>query len=583
MPINADETPAQLGDYRLVMELPATDAIRTFIGAHVSPLHTKPLVSVQWFFTAPLVTLEAKKQFLRHALLLKQLRHPYLVSFLSAGIETASHTPFIVTEQIRANSLYALLQQNAYRPLTEMKALMFISQIGLALTYMHMHQVTHGNLSPQTTFLRTRYDIQIGGFQLPISSATPSPYTQGSSQSGDLYALACLAYTLLTGHEPFTTTTAFADDHPSADLLRRPRELNPLLSTQIEEVLLTALHDDPALRYPSIRAFLNALGTTISTSGKQQVLAVQAMAQPVMPTSLPSTPGAGEVPEPQESIDPDTINERSAENPPAGALPDEPAEAIVEEVSSSTLVAGVHTDRFPSSQVFTHRSQPSRNTTAEKKRSRSRLLALALLLIMILGIVLAGVFFALIPSLPDHTGVIRPTVTTPSQPLILTALPTRAEGTVQPTPTNTLSATNPPVEPSPTATPTSAPSPTAAPTIAPTSEPTPTATAAPTATATPTSTIFAVTPAQLQSNSCDAGQNFYTCTLTISLSSSAPKSQSWYGFGMGGSAQFQPSGGRLSPGETQQIKVTLFTTCPSNGYTLFVGNSTNNIIIPWNC
>src|SRR5690349_25171669 len=93
----------------------------------------------------------------------------------------------------------------------------------------------------------------------------PESITEGESGPGtDLYALGVIAYEALTGRTPFTGVNSqaimYAQIHnppPS------PRSVRSDLSVGIERVLVRQLGKQPAERYPTGRAFVEALGEAV--------------------------------------------------------------------------------------------------------------------------------------------------------------------------------------------------------------------------------------------------------------------------------------------------------------------------------
>jgi serine/threonine-protein kinase len=78
---------------------------------------------------------------------------------------------------------------------------------------------------------------------------------RGDARS-DIYALGVMLYEMLTGKVPFTGPNAFVI--MNARLLNNPvppRELDPTISPQLQEIIYRALERDPAKRYPSAREF----------------------------------------------------------------------------------------------------------------------------------------------------------------------------------------------------------------------------------------------------------------------------------------------------------------------------------------
>src|SRR5258707_15104638 len=82
---------------------------------------------------------------------------------------------------------------------------------------------------------------------------------RGDSRS-DIYALGVMLYEMLTGKVPFSGANAFIIMNDR--LLNNPvppRELDPTISPQLQEIIYRALERDPAKRYPSAREFARDL------------------------------------------------------------------------------------------------------------------------------------------------------------------------------------------------------------------------------------------------------------------------------------------------------------------------------------
>src|SRR5437763_2154710 len=78
---------------------------------------------------------------------------------------------------------------------------------------------------------------------------------RGDARS-DLYAVGVMLYEMLTGKVPFTGPNAFIIMNDR--LLNNPvppREIDPAISPQLQEIIYRALERDPSKRYASAREF----------------------------------------------------------------------------------------------------------------------------------------------------------------------------------------------------------------------------------------------------------------------------------------------------------------------------------------
>lgn len=167
---------------------------------------------------------------------LRALSHPNIVNVFD--IDEAGETCFYTMELLDGRRLSEEVGRGSGL-LPRRYALSIVRQIGSALAYAHSHGVVHGDLKPSNVMLTVAGDVRVmdfGGVIPPepaipgsphgerLSLATPA-YASCEQLEGwppdprdDVYALACIAYLLLTGRHPFEQCSA---------LQARARRLRP--------------------------------------------------------------------------------------------------------------------------------------------------------------------------------------------------------------------------------------------------------------------------------------------------------------------------------------------------------------------
>ncbi len=160
------------------------------------------------------------------------------------------------------------------------RAVRIASAICEALDYIHSHGVVHRDLKPENIMVDADDRIKLIDFgiagktgsrrltfaKLSQVMGTPdyiSPEQvkgkRGDARS-DIYALGIMLYEMLTGKTPFQGANPFAIMNDR--LLNNPippREADPSVSPQLQEVIYRALERDPKNRYATAREFLRDL------------------------------------------------------------------------------------------------------------------------------------------------------------------------------------------------------------------------------------------------------------------------------------------------------------------------------------
>ena len=238
-------------------------------------------------------TRDATRLFQREAKAVAALEHPNILPLYDFGEENPDATiTYMVMPYCSDGSLAGWLwQHSTSNPLSLQDIAHLVSQAAEALQFAHDRQVIHLDVKPSNFLLRSnaknpnRPTLLLADFGLARTSTTissssrtirgtptamaPEQWSSKPVAATDQYALAVMAYEMLTGRPPFMgSMEQLMFQHFSAEP-DAPSTLNPQLPTAIDSVLLRALAKKPEDRYPSILAFAEAFEQAVnSTSDK---------------------------------------------------------------------------------------------------------------------------------------------------------------------------------------------------------------------------------------------------------------------------------------------------------------------------
>ena len=199
----------------------------------------------------------------------RRLHHPGVMKVFP---KEDSDQVYMVMEWVDGKLLRQLLQQERKLPLEQTVSILL--QMCDVLEYVHKHDVVHRDLKPENVMIDDRGRIKLIDFGIAASAGarrltfanfsktmgTPD-YISPEQVKGkrgdvrsDIYALGVMLYEMSTGALPFSGPNPFAV--MNSRLLNSPvppRELNPEISPQLQEIIYRALEREPKNRYASVR------------------------------------------------------------------------------------------------------------------------------------------------------------------------------------------------------------------------------------------------------------------------------------------------------------------------------------------
>jgi serine/threonine protein kinase len=222
------------------------------------------------------------ERFRREARAASATGHENIVQVTDLG-ETRAGVPFLVMELLEGRTLGAALKEGRFAP---ERAVHIARQILSALEAAHERNIVHRDLKPENIFLVKRgndpdfvkvldfgiakvLDDDEPGEALTETGqviGTPSYMAPEQARGAaidhrvDIYATGAMVYRMVTGQRPFRGDNfnqlifAIAQGNPTP-----PRQLNPAVSEGLERVIARAMALDPAARFPTAKAFADAL------------------------------------------------------------------------------------------------------------------------------------------------------------------------------------------------------------------------------------------------------------------------------------------------------------------------------------
>ncbi|HET7856544.1 MAG TPA: serine/threonine-protein kinase [Gaiellaceae bacterium] len=230
-------------------------------------------------------------RFTREALAAARLSgEPHTITIFDVGEHGGR--PFIVMEHLDGGSLEEVLRSEGRQP--PERVLAWLEQACEALDGAHRHGVVHRDVKPGNLLLASDGTLRVADFGVASAAGLASLTATGivlgtagylapeqargepTTAATDLYALAVVAYELLTGRRPFEsnspTAEATAQVHAPIPRISEHADLPPTLDPVFER----ALAKDPADRFPTCSEFVDALREALQGESGTRVLPAKA-------------------------------------------------------------------------------------------------------------------------------------------------------------------------------------------------------------------------------------------------------------------------------------------------------------------
>ncbi len=276
----------QLGHYRLIQPIGGGGMGEVYLAADTR-INRQVAIKVVRTEVEPYpdayATRDAAHLFQREMKAIAMLDHPHILPLYDFGEEIVNKAKltYMVMPFRPEGSLVDWLQQRGRAQMLSPQDLVhIISQAADALQHAHDHQLIHQDVKPSNFLIHSRADnsghpdlllADFGIAKFTTATTTTSQSIRGTPAfmapeqwdgqpvpATDQYALAVMAYQLLTGRLPFQGSPGQVMRQHFMTPPQPPGTFNPHISPTLDAVILRALAKQPADRFPSIITFAQA-------------------------------------------------------------------------------------------------------------------------------------------------------------------------------------------------------------------------------------------------------------------------------------------------------------------------------------
>ena len=296
------------GRYRLGRPLGRGSSAVVYAARSLPPAlrdHGKREVAIKILGREQVSDPDAVARFTHEAFLASRLTHTNIVGVIDFGWVSAGQ-PYYVMERHDGATLDRALAETG--PLAPILAMQLVSDAAAGLHALHRHGIVHRDIKPSNLFCVFRkgrrprirlIDLGVAGvfdarrarklgtvdvgaagsYGTPAYIAPEQALGKRVDARADVYALACVAYRMLTGVEPFraATVTQTVQAHLFEDA-RPASRVNRALPPEVDAVLARGMEKNAQRRIDDPRRFAAELARAFGVTGLRTTTTVTASA-----------------------------------------------------------------------------------------------------------------------------------------------------------------------------------------------------------------------------------------------------------------------------------------------------------------
>ncbi len=296
------ESPSTIGRYEILREI-GRGAMGIVYEARDPVLDRTIALKLIQPSSAGDAALAFEARFIAEARIVAALQHPGIVVVHDVGRDPESGALFIALELLRGETLADIAERG---PLDWRAVLRLVAQVARALDHAHRSGVVHRDVKPANVAVLPTGEAKVMDFGIarlesarqhltgtgefigtPLYAAPEQARTEEVDGRADIFSLASVAYTLLTGQAAFLAPTISGIVHRvTYEEPQPPSRFVSDLPAEVERILDRAMAKDAADRYPTAEAFAEDAEDVLAgraprhTAGDELVVVEEADSRP---------------------------------------------------------------------------------------------------------------------------------------------------------------------------------------------------------------------------------------------------------------------------------------------------------------